>query len=130
MTEPTYWQARGRVAEYVRQASLATRPPVDTIHGISTDPSADMAELTLADLLALLAGPPIVRDPDRTAHWGTCDNNDCQTSMLIYPHPDAPHDLPDEEEWEDSPFFIDCPVCGANVSWGGTDHPADLLRNY
>lgn len=66
----------------------------------------------------------------RTAHWGTCGDEDCLTSMVIYPHPDAGQDLPDEEEWEGSTFYINCPVCGGGMDWGGTDHPADLLRNY
>ena len=67
---------------------------------------------------------------DRTAHWGTCSNEDCLCSMIIYPHPDRPTDLPEEEEWEDSTFYVSCPVCGSSMDWGGTDHPADLLRSY
>lgn len=67
---------------------------------------------------------------DRTAYWGTCSNEACLCSLIIYPHPDARADLPDEEEWEDSTFFIDCPVCDSSMDWGGTDHPADLLRSY
>lgn len=66
----------------------------------------------------------------RTAYWGTCDNNDCMTSLVIYPHPDAPQDLPPEDEWEDSTFYIDCPVCDSNIDWGGTDPAADIIRNY
>lgn len=72
----------------------------------------------------------------RTAHWGTCSNQDCLCSMIIYPHPDRPTDLPDpdddadEDQWATSPFFIDCPVCDSSMDWGGTDHPADLLRSY
>lgn len=69
------------------------------------------------------------REP-RTAHWGTCSNDDCLTSMIIYPHPERPTDLPPEEDWEDSTFYIDCPVCDADMEWGGTDHPADLLKSY
>lgn len=71
-----------------------------------------------------------VATEDRTAYWGTCSNQDCQCSMLIYPHPDAPQDLPDEEEWDDSTFFISCPVCASSIDWGGTDHPADIVKNY
>ena len=71
------------------------------------------------------------RTEDRTAHWGTCENESCLTSMVIYPHPDAPADLPeDTDDWDDSPFFIDCPVCGGRMDWGGTDHPADIIKNY
>ena len=67
----------------------------------------------------------------RTAHWGTCENEGCLTSMVIYPHPDAPADLPeDTDDWENSPFFIDCPVCDCRMDWGGTDHAADIIRNY
>lgn len=68
--------------------------------------------------------------PDRTAWWGTCDNEACLTSQIIYPHPDAEEDMPDQEEWENSLFFIRCPVCDSSMMWGGTDHPADLLKNY
>ena len=67
----------------------------------------------------------------RTAHWGTCSDENCLCSMIIYPHSDAPADLPeDEDEWDSSTFFISCPVCGSSMDWGGTDHPADLLRSY
>lgn len=65
---------------------------------------------------------------DRTAHWGSC--GDCDTSIIIYPHPDASEDLPPEEDWESALFYINCPVCGNRFDWGGTDHPADLLKNY
>ena len=65
---------------------------------------------------------------ERTAHWGTCP--DCDCSMIIYPHADKDRDLPPTEEWENSPFWIDCPVCGSSMEWGGTDHPADLIKNY
>lgn len=44
-----------RIDEYVRQAKLATRPPIEVIHGIFTDKDAEMADLTLADLELLLA---------------------------------------------------------------------------
>ena len=64
----------------------------------------------------------------RTAHWGTCDNENCLTSMVIYPHPDAVADLPDQNDWEDS--FVDCPVCGGGMDWGGTDPATEVLRNY
>ena len=64
----------------------------------------------------------------RTAWWGTCENEDCVASMVIYPHPDAIDDLPDQDDWDDS--FVDCPVCGDGMDWGGTDHPADILRSY
>lgn len=71
------------------------------------------------------------RSEDRTAHWGTCENESCMTSMVIYPHPDAGHDLPeDEEDWENGTFWIDCPVCDSKMDWGGTDHPADVVLNY
>jgi len=36
----------------------------------------------------------------RTAYWGTCSSDGCLTSMVIYPHP------------------------------GGTDHAADIIKNY
>lgn len=127
-TTPDYYAARTRVAEYLRQR--ARQGPNYTgaaIHSLQTDPEAEMADLLAADLMALLKGAPINREPDRTAHWGTCENNH---SMIIYPHPDAAEDLPEEEDWEDHPAFIDCPVCDARMDWGGTDHPADLLRNY
>lgn len=67
---------------------------------------------------------------DRTAWWGTCSNDECMASMIIYPHPDRQSDLPPEDEWEDSTFFIDCPVCASKMEWGGTDPAADLLKNY
>lgn len=67
---------------------------------------------------------------ERTAWWGTCENEDCLTSMVIYKHPDADQDLPEQDEWENSLFFVNCPVCGSNMMWGGTDHPADLLKQY
>ena len=70
------------------------------------------------------------RNEDRTAHWGTCSDEDCLTSMVVYPHSDATADLPDEDDWDTSPFFLSCPVCGASMDWGGTDHPADIIRNY
>jgi hypothetical protein len=66
----------------------------------------------------------------RTAHWGTCGDEDCLTSIVIYPHSDAIADLPDEDDWETSPFFLDCPVCGSGMDWGGTDHPTDIIKNY
>jgi hypothetical protein len=50
--------------------------------------------------------------------------------MIIYPHPDAIRDLPDEDDWDNSPFLTSCPVCGDSMDWGGTDHPSDLLKNY
>lgn len=70
------------------------------------------------------------RNEDRTAHWGSCEDDGCGTAMVIYPHSYAGHDLPDTDEWDDSPFFIDCPVCGGPFFWGGTDHPADIIKNY
>jgi hypothetical protein len=66
----------------------------------------------------------------RTAHWGTCSNDDCLCSMIIYPHADRGEDLPEEDDWDNSLFFTSCPVCGSSMDWGGTDHPADLLRSY
>jgi len=66
----------------------------------------------------------------RTAHWGTCENDTCQASMVIYPHPDAPNDLPDEDEWENSTFYISCPVCDCRMDWGGSDPAAEIIRNY
>jgi hypothetical protein len=66
----------------------------------------------------------------RTAHWGTCSNEDCLCAMVIYPHSDRPTDLPDEGDWEDTPFFIRCPVCGESMDWGGTDPAADIIKNY
>jgi len=75
-----------------------------------------------------------VEAQDRTAHWGTCSNEDCLCSMIIYPHSDSVRDLPDPDdddtEWETSPFFLSCPVCGSSMDWGGTDHPADIIKNY
>lgn len=65
---------------------------------------------------------------DRTAHWGSCGG--CDTAIIIYPHRDAADDLPPEEDWEEPLTFIDCPVCGSSMNWGGTDHPADLLKHY
>lgn len=67
---------------------------------------------------------------DRTATWGTCSNQACLTSMVIYPHADRQTDLPDEEEWDTPEKFIDCPVCDSRMDWGGTDHPADIIINY
>lgn len=127
MTEtpkPTYWQARQSIAKFLTQW---TRPeaPKDTIMTVQTMGQDDATELREADLVAVLNGPPRRTDPDRTAHWGTCPNDH---SILIYPHPDAAEDLPPEEDWEDS--FMDCPVCDERIDFGGTDHPADLLRNY
>lgn len=68
--------------------------------------------------------------PDRTAHWGTCENNACQASMVIYPHPGASQDLPDEEQWKDPTRCIDCPVCGEWMDWGGTDPAHEIIKNY
>ena len=71
------------------------------------------------------------KNEDRTAHWGTCSDEHCLTSMVIYPHPYALVDLPaDEDDWDTSTFFISCPVCGGSMDWGGTDHPADIIKNY
>jgi len=50
--------------------------------------------------------------------------------MVIYPHPDKPRDLPPEEEWVDSTFWVNCPVCDSSMDWDGTDHAADIIRNY
>lgn len=69
-------------------------------------------------------------DKTRTAHWGSCSDADCGTAMIIYPHPFAGHDLPPEIEWEDSLFYIDCPVCGLSMDWGGTDPAEEIIRNY
>lgn len=66
----------------------------------------------------------------RTAHWGSCSDDDCGTAMVIYPHSFAGHDLPDTDEWENSPFYIDCPVCGESFDWGGTDPASEIIRNY
>ncbi|MCC3277491.1 hypothetical protein LJ753_16630 [Arthrobacter sp. zg-Y20] len=67
----------------------------------------------------------------QTAHWGTCDNDECQTSMVIYPHPEAPNDLPkDTDEWVNPPTWINCPVCGCTIIWGGTDPASDILKDY
>jgi hypothetical protein len=70
------------------------------------------------------------RDEDRTAHWGTCSDPACLASMVIYPHAEAEWDLPEEEDWDTEPFFLSCPVCGQSMDWGGTDHPADIIKNY
>lgn len=67
---------------------------------------------------------------ERTAWWGTCINEECLTSMLIYPHSDAEKDLPAPDNWEEPMGFIDCPVCDSRMMWGGADHPADLLKSY
>ena len=67
---------------------------------------------------------------DRTAHWGSCEDESCMAAIVIYPHPYAGHDLPEEDDWDTSPFFMDCPVCGAGMDFGGTDHPSDILKNY
>ena len=67
---------------------------------------------------------------DRTAHWGACESEECLTCIIIYPHPDAIADLPDTGDWDTSPFFMDCPVCGGDMFFGGTDHPADVVKNY
>lgn len=66
----------------------------------------------------------------RTLWWFNCPGEDCGATMLIYPHPDNERDLPKEDDWEDPPVFMDCPVCGQSMDWGGTDHPADLINNY
>lgn len=50
--------------------------------------------------------------------------------MVIYPASGAGHDLPDEDDWENSTFYIDCPVCGGTFDWGGTDPASDIIRNY
>jgi hypothetical protein len=67
---------------------------------------------------------------DRTAHWGTCSNTDCMTSMVIFPHPSAGKDLPGIHRWYLPPKSIDCPVCGDSIRWGGTEHPANMFKNY
>lgn len=67
---------------------------------------------------------------DRTAHWGACEDDDCGTAMVIYAHSYSPQDLPDTDEWDTSPFFIDCPVCGGNFDWGGTDPAENIIKNY
>lgn len=67
---------------------------------------------------------------ERTAHWGTCSDQDCLASMVIYPHSDSERDLPDEDDWENSLFFISCPVCGSSMDWGGSDPAKDIIRNY
>lgn len=66
----------------------------------------------------------------RTAWWGTCENEDCLCSMVIYPHSDATKDLPDEDDWEDPIGFISCPACGGYMFWGGTDNPKDIIKGY
>jgi hypothetical protein len=66
----------------------------------------------------------------RTAYWGTCSDQDCLTNILIYPHADRGEDLPEEDDWDSSTFFMNCPVCGESFDWGGTDHPADIIKNY
>lgn len=68
--------------------------------------------------------------PQRTAYWGTCSNEQCLASMVIYPHPEAKQDLPDEDDWENSTFYINCPVCNGGMDWGGSDPAADIIRNY
>jgi hypothetical protein len=50
--------------------------------------------------------------------------------MVIYPHPDARADLPDEDAWENSTFYISCPVCDCRMDWGGTDPAHEIIRNY
>lgn len=67
---------------------------------------------------------------NRTAWWGSCTDEDCLTSLVIYSHPDAEQDLPDEDDWETPLFFLRCPVCGDSMMWGGSDHPKDILKNY
>lgn len=68
---------------------------------------------------------------ERTAWWGTCINEECLTSMVIYPHADADQDMPeDTDDWRTPLKYIDCPVCDSSMMWGGTDHPADLLKSY
>lgn len=127
----TYWPARARVMEFLRQFTRQTRP-IDTtvVHTVHTDPEAEVAPLLTADLQAVLNGPPRDYSGELTAHWGTCSDQKCLTNMVIYPHRDRGGDLPDEEEWEDSLHYVDCPVCGSSMDWGGTDHPADVIINY
>ena len=67
---------------------------------------------------------------DSTAHWGTCSNDECLTSIVIYPHPEAHRDIPDAKAWDSPRASIDCPVCGVDMNWGGTDHPRDIIKNY
>jgi len=68
---------------------------------------------------------------DRTAHWGSCEDDDCGTAMVIYAHRYAGHDLPDEDDWENGgTFYIDCPVCGGTFDWGGSDPAENIIKNY
>jgi hypothetical protein len=51
--------------------------------------------------------------------------------MVIYAGKYAGHDLPEDDEWDNGgTFYIDCPVCGGNFDWGGTDPAANIIRNY
>lgn len=67
-------------------------------------------------------------DGSRTAHWGHCEDDDCGTAMIVYALPDRGSDLPDQEDWEEP--FTSCPVCGAQIMWGGSDPAHHLIRNY
>jgi ribosomal protein S27E len=67
----------------------------------------------------------------RFAHWGTCE--DCQTNIVVYPHPERATPVPppvgcghaghDDDDWANT----DCPVCGGYIAWGGADPVADVV---
>jgi hypothetical protein len=46
--------ALARVQEYLRQRKLMNRDIGGAIHGVHSDPNAEMADLTIADLEAVL----------------------------------------------------------------------------
>ena len=72
--------------------------------------------------------PDTGHDGARTAHWGHCEDEDCNATVVIYPRPDRTSDLPARADWEYSD--MDCPVCAKGIMWGGTDPAHHLIRNY
>lgn len=50
---------------------------------------------------------------DRRIFTGLCSNEECLTSMAIWPHWERLDDLPNQDEWDNT--FLSCPVCDANM---------------
>jgi hypothetical protein len=70
-----------------------------------------------------------VAERTATVHWGTCEN--CDASVMVFPHPERIDDLSDDhDDWENGGIFASCYVCGGSIDWGGTDPATDLIKNY
>ena len=78
------------------------------------------------DVMATSTTSPKTTPPapkDRTAYWGTC--TECQTTVVVAPHPDRTEDLTDPAEWENG-FPRECPVCDESLDWDGSDAVEDV----